>query len=84
MLISSAGPAGEVSTVAPSELPYIHLAESLTMSVCVCVCLCVCVCVCVCADIRELDVSSNLLLSSWQTVADVCSQLPQLRTLNVR
>ena len=36
-----------------------------------------------CSSITELDLSKNLI-SSWKTVAEICSQLPHLSRLNVR
>ncbi|CAI8010074.1 Tubulin-specific chaperone E [Geodia barretti] len=51
MLVSSVGPPGEISTVAP--------------------------------NIQELDMSTNHLLSSWETLAGICSQLTHLHSLNL-
>lgn len=36
-----------------------------------------------CPNIEELDISRNLI-NSWQTIADICSQLDSLVRLNVR
>ena len=35
-------------------------------------------------DIRNLNLSQNLLLSNWKTLADICSQLQHMQTLNLR
>ena len=35
-------------------------------------------------DIRDLNLSQNLLLSNWKTLADICSQLQHMQTLNLR
>ena len=36
-----------------------------------------------CPNIRELDLSRNLI-NSWRVIADICRQLPKLERLDVR
>lgn len=36
-----------------------------------------------CPDIRELDISRNLI-NSWRVIAEICRQLPKLERLDVR
>lgn len=75
LLVSSAGSPGEIAATTPSMY---HVAVSMHVLL-EYVCLCITF-----GGIVKLDLSQNHLLSDWQTVSDITSQLSLLTTLKLR